>query len=178
MEEPMKTYIQSSIALCAAAMLVVACGAQNAENARQGGILGGGGISKSDVGTVAGAAVGAIAGSNVGSGSGRTAAIAVGTLLGAGIGHEVGASLDRADMNYYKKTQQRALETAQPGQTLPWKNPESGNSGSFTPSGYYTNDDGQYCREYAQTIEVGGQTEQAYGTACRQPDGTWKIVNG
>lgn len=174
----MKTFIQTGVALFAAAMLISACGAQNAENARQGGVTGGGGITKSDVGTVAGAALGAIAGSNVGKGHGRTAAIAVGTLLGAGIGHEVGASLDRADMAYYKKAEQKALETAQPGETLPWKNPQSGNSGSFTPSGYYTNDAGKYCREYSQTIEVGGKVEQAYGTACRQPDGTWKIVNG
>ena len=174
----MKTFIKTGAALFAAVMLISACGAQNAENARKGGILGGGGITKSDAGTVAGAALGAIAGSNIGKGNGRTAAIAVGTLLGAGIGHEVGASLDRADMTYYKKTEQKALETAQPGETLPWNNPESGNSGSFTPSGYYTNDSGQYCREYSQTIEVGGKVEQAFGTACRQPDGTWKIVNG
>jgi len=25
-------------------------------------------------------------------------------------------------------------------------------------------------------VIVGGQEEQAYGTACRQPDGSWKIV--
>lgn len=163
--------------LIATSMLVSACGAENAENARQGGIAGGGGITKSDVGTVAGAALGAIAGSNVGSGKGRTAAIAIGTLLGAGVGRELGASLDRADMAYYNKTQQTALETAPAGQSLPWRNPESGNSGSFTPSGYYTNDSGQYCREYSQTIQVGGKSEQAYGTACRQPDGNWKVVS-
>ena len=26
-----------------------------------------------------------------------------------------------------------------------------------------------------QTITVGGEVQQGYGTACRQPDGTWKI---
>lgn len=158
-------------------MLVSACGQTNAENARQGGIMGGGGITKSDVGTVIGAAGGAALGSRVGSGTGRVASIAVGTLLGAGLGREVGASLDRADMSYYTNTQQRALETAQPGQTLPWNNPQSGNSGSFTPSNYYTNNQGQYCREFSQTIQVDGRSERAYGTACRQPDGTWRIVS-
>lgn len=32
------------------------------------------------------------------------------------------------------------------------------------------------CREFAQTITVGGQPVQAVGTACRQPDGTWRIM--
>ena len=26
-------------------------------------------------------------------------------------------------------------------------------------------------------VNIGGKTEQAYGTACRQPDGSWKVVN-
>jgi len=25
-------------------------------------------------------------------------------------------------------------------------------------------------------IAIGGQQQQAYGTACRQPDGSWKII--
>jgi len=33
------------------------------------------------------------------------------------------------------------------------------------------------CREYQQTITVGGRTERAYGTACKQADGSWKIIN-
>src|SRR5689334_13384189 len=32
------------------------------------------------------------------------------------------------------------------------------------------------CREYRQTITVGGQPREARGTSCRQPDGTWRIV--
>jgi surface antigen len=26
-------------------------------------------------------------------------------------------------------------------------------------------------------VTIVGKTERAYGTACRQPDGSWKIVN-
>jgi surface antigen len=33
------------------------------------------------------------------------------------------------------------------------------------------------CREFQQTIMIGGQPQKAYGTACHQPDGTWKIVH-
>ncbi len=37
--------------------------------------------------------------------------------------------------------------------------------------------DGLQCREFQQVVEIGGRSEDAYGTACLQPDGAWKIVN-
>jgi surface antigen len=40
----------------------------------------------------------------------------------------------------------------------------------------YQDNRGQYCREFTQSVTVGGKTEQAFGRACRQPDGAWKIV--
>ncbi len=54
--------------------------------------------------------------------------------------------------------------------------PESGNYGTVTPIRDGSTSSGQYCREYQQTVTVGGRTQQAYGTACRQPDGQWKVV--
>lgn len=33
-----------------------------------------------------------------------------------------------------------------------------------------------YCREFTRPVNVGGQLEDAYGTACLQPDGSWRIV--
>jgi hypothetical protein len=35
---------------------------------------------------------------------------------------------------------------------------------------------GQHCREYQSTAVINGQPEQTVGTACLQPDGTWRIV--
>lgn len=154
--------------------LLAAC-AQPGDTNR--GITQGGGITKSDIGTLGGAALGAWGGSNVGKGSGRTVAIAAGTLLGAFAGSEVGASLDRADMAYYNQTSQRALETAKVGTTSSWTNPDSGNSGSITPTKTISNPNGTVCREYTQTINIGGKSEKAFGTACRQPDGSWQVAN-
>jgi hypothetical protein len=34
----------------------------------------------------------------------------------------------------------------------------------------------QTCREYQGSVTVGGQTQPSYGTACLQPDGSWRIV--
>ena len=33
----------------------------------------------------------------------------------------------------------------------------------------------QQCREYRGPIVVGGKTRQGYGTACLQPDGSWRM---
>lgn len=33
-----------------------------------------------------------------------------------------------------------------------------------------------YCREYTRSVYVGGRVQEAYGTACYQPDGSWMIV--
>jgi surface antigen len=136
---------------------------------------GGFSVSNEEAGTVLGGIGGALLGSQVGGGRGQIAATAVGTLMGAALGSRVGKSLDRADMAYYNRASQNALETMPAGQTLPWSNPQSGVRGTVTPSSYYQTDNGNYCREYTQTITVGGRTEEGYGVACRQPDGSWKI---
>lgn len=132
--------------------------------------------NKQTIGTLLGAGGGAVLGSNVGKGKGNIAAIAVGTLLGAYTGSEIGASLDRADMMYANQTAQNAFETAPSGRAMTWQNPDSGNSGTVTPIKTFQTNNGQYCREYTQTVQVGGQSQEAYGTACRQPDGAWLVV--
>lgn len=34
----------------------------------------------------------------------------------------------------------------------------------------------EYCREFTKDVYVGGRLQQAYGTSCMQPDGSWQIV--
>ncbi len=136
------------------------------------------GGTKQTLGTLGGAGAGAFIGSQIGHGTGNLAATAIGGLLGAFIGSEVGKSLDRADQQYMQQTTQRTLESAPAGQSSTWQNPDSGHSGTVTPVRTYQTDSGQYCREFQQTVTIGGQTQQAYGTACRQPDGSWRVVNG
>lgn len=133
-------------------------------------------LDKQTLGGLTGAVGGAIVGSNVGKGKGNIAAIAAGTLIGAAIGSDIGRSLDRADMDYMNRTNQSALENNKVGATSSWKNPDTGASGTFTPVKTYEKS-GSYCREFSQTIKVGGKVEKGYGTACRQPDGSWKIIN-
>ena len=132
---------------------------------------------KQNVGTVIGGVGGAVAGSALGSGKGRLVGVAAGTLLGALVGSEVGKSLDRADVAAMHRTNQVALEQNRSGVPSEWRNPDSGASGTVTPQRTYQTATGQYCREFQQTVTIGAKTENAYGTACRQPDGSWKVVN-
>jgi len=76
--------------------------------------------------------------------------------------------------------QQREHEAAQIeatsapiGQPITWD--EGSASGSVTTTREGQDAAGNQCREFQQEITVGGQTEEAYGTACLQPDGSWKI---
>lgn len=68
----------------------------------------------------------------------------------------------------------KALESNQTGQTSRWQDPD-GKNYSVTPTRtYYQNE--RPCREFRQTVEINGQTEILTGNACRQNDGTWKVM--
>ena len=127
-------------------------------------------------GTLLGAAAGGLLGSQFGQGTGQLAFTAAGTILGAFVGNQIGQSLDRTDRLFADRAVQQAA-AAPVGQTITWSNPDSGNYGTVTPvrDGQDTNT-GAFCREYQTTVTVGGRSESAFGTACLQPDGSWKIV--
>jgi len=134
-----------------------------------------GGGQKQVGGTLLGAGLGALAGSQIGSGRGKLVAVALGTLGGAFLGNSIGQSLDRADQAYARQAAIGA-QSAPIGAPVAWRNPDSGNYGSVVAIREGANTvTGAYCREYQKTVTVGGKTEQAYGTACRQPDGSWKV---
>jgi hypothetical protein len=84
-------------------------------------------------------------------------------------------------LDYLSVSQQRALETAQirattapVGERIIWS--DQGASGSVVTTREGTSTSGRYCREFQQTVTIGGRAEQAYGTACQQPDGSWQVV--
>ena len=87
------------------------------------------------------------------------------------------ATLSDDDAWMIQDSAQNSLEFAKTNQTTVWQNPDTGASGAITPTDTYQNGQGEYCREYQQTVTIGGQQQQAYGTACRMPDGAWEVVN-
>ncbi|WP_085899925.1 RT0821/Lpp0805 family surface protein [Kiloniella majae] len=129
---------------------------------------------KQTVGGLGGALAGGLLGAQFGKGSGQIVAAAAGAVVGGFLGSEVGRYMDDEDKRKADTAYNQA-QAAPVGQTIAWNNPDSGNSGTVTPVRDGTSSEGKYCREYQQTVVIGGKTEEAYGTACRQEDGSWEI---
>jgi surface antigen len=130
-------------------------------------------MNNQDVGTLSGAALGGLIGSRFGGGSGQLVAIGAGALAGAYIGGAIGRNMDqqdRARMNY-------AFENNAVGQPAYWQNPQTGVSYDVVPVRNVDYQGNQYCREYRSTAIIAGKRQEVYGTACRQPDGSWRTVN-
>lgn len=125
------------------------------------------------LGSVLGGAVGGALGSKVGDGSGKTAAVIGGTILGYLIGGAIGRHMDEIDQNCVGQI----LEYAEDRQSVEWRNPDLDARYQVTPVSTFQNGAGQYCREYTTDAVVGGRKQQLYGTACRQPDGSWRLAN-
>lgn len=129
---------------------------------------------KTAIGAAGGGTLGGLIAAAAG---GSPAAIAASVIGGIIVGGVVGNLLDERDKRLASEAGQRALETAPSGHPVAWKNPDSGHSGTVTPTKTYQTASGTYCREYQTTVVIEGKPDKAYGTACRQADGTWKIVN-
>ncbi len=123
------------------------------------------------LGALIGGAGGAALGSTIGKGDGQTAAIIGGAILGIMVGGSVGRSMDDVDQHCIGQ----ALEHAPDGRTIVWNNPENDTQYEMTPTRTVQVADNRYCREYTTTAMVAGKPQQAYGRACRQPDGSWEI---
>ena len=91
------------------------------------------------------------------------------------IGSSIGQQLDERDQMLMAQTFEHTMERAPTNEVGVWENPDTQNSGTFTPKSTVMQANGQPCREFTQTVSIGGQMQEAYGTACRQADGSWRI---
>jgi surface antigen len=124
--------------------------------------------TKEDVGTLTGAAGGDV-GSQTGGGKGQLAATAAGAIAGALLGGTVGKSMDEVD----RMKANQALESSRIGYTTSWRNPDTDDTYSITPTRTYETASGP-CRDFTTQAVIDGKREILYGTACRQPDGSWR----
>ena len=75
-----------------------------------------------------------------------------------------------------------ALKTAQLGQTLrrkdpETKDPETGNEYEITPVRKFSNESGQTCYEYeAVMTNLSGEQREMTGKACHQSNGSWNAI--
>ncbi len=116
-------------------------------------------------GAVAGAAAGGLLGHELGGG-------ALGTLLGAvaggALGYNIGNRLGPQD-------RQQTAFALEKNRQVSWKNPDTGYDYTVDPTNTYTRN-GQTCRDFTMRMRVESGYQNMHGTACRQPDGNWQIV--
>lgn len=147
-------FLPSLVALLAGALLVLATSC----------------ATRQETGALTGAAAGGALGGAVT--DGNAAGMLVGAVLGAVVGSEIGAELDRRD----RIRAAQVLEYNATNEPTHWVNPDSGYEYTMTPVETYRQPDGTPCREFRMLADVRGRAENVYGTACRQPDGSWRFA--
>ena len=70
----------------------------------------------------------------------------------------------------------QALEYAKLEQSVVWDDPERGASYTSTPTQVVRSSRGNECRKYLLQSAVGGRVQKHSGTACRQDNGAWTLV--
>ena len=121
--------------------------------------------TESGTGAATGAVGGGLIGGVLGGGRGMLVGAALGGLLGYGVGRSI-EDQDRRQIAY-------ALDS---NRMTTWQNPDTGYQYAVEPTRTIISR-GEECREFRMTADVGEQPREVYGTACRQPDGSWQIVN-
>lgn len=133
-------------------------------------------------GTVAGAIVGGIIGNQFGHGRGRTAATVGGVVLGGIAGNAIARDSckdKRSDQYYYDDAYYDSFN-GDDERRYDWDNPYNNHSGYVQATDYYEDGYNGYegpCRQFEQRIYIDGQEEVGTGVACRNSDGTWRIVS-
>jgi len=103
----------------------------------------------------------------------EAAGVPAGTYVGSGLGPD----LVPDDRTYMRRYTQDALEYNRLWQLSAWRNPVSGANGTVMPVRTYRSDQGQHCREFETTLSVDGDDPQrAIRRACRESDGTWRLI--
>ncbi len=140
------------------ALMVTGCSTTKGPNENSGMIIGG--------------LLGGALGHQIGDGKGQTIATVIGAVMGTAIGGNVGRSMDDSDQLKVS----HSLETVRTGVPTAWVNPDTNNRYEVKPLKTYYYDRSP-CREYQIEAMVGGKKELIYGKACRQADGSWKVVS-
>lgn len=79
-----------------------------------------------------------------------------------------------SDQRRALEAEYRALEYARGGESIGWKG--FGISGTVTPAQPYQVGS-QNCRQYTHTLDRRGAVSEFRGAACRNPDGSWSLLN-
>ncbi len=126
------------------------------------------------VGAVTGAVAGGVAGTFFGAGTGRAVAVGIGAVAGALFGGWVGHEMDHSD----NSSTFHAMDKNAANHPFTWKNKKTGARYTVKPtSNVMTYNGNDYCRQYETSASMSGKTQSSSGVACRQANGSWKVVS-
>jgi surface antigen len=117
-----------------------------------------------------GANSGVVDGSAVAAGEGPAT---IGAIEGGLLGTDIGLSLNAEERAAAAQAEYEALEYGRAGQPTMW---QAGSTRGEISVGTTYEVNQLDCREYTHTVYIGGRPRVVSGTACRQPDGTWRII--
>lgn len=141
------------------------------------------------MGCLLGAGAGGFGGSQLGGGKGKLALTALGTLLGCGVGSSIQDSDQQRYQQQYQRPQYQQRQYLPQLQHNEYYVPRSAPVYQQRPTYQQRPQivwqqpqqrvvrNSRYCREFQTEVIVGGYPQPAYGTACRQPDGSWKVTS-
>lgn len=109
-------------------------------------------------------------------GGGKVASTTIAAMGGGLVGGSIGAGLSQREKRSALEAEYKALEYTASGQPVSWKGDQAGHYGEVVAAQPYRVGS-QDCRQYAQTVYAGGSGATARGTACRNADGSWSLLN-
>jgi surface antigen len=83
--------------------------------------------------------------------------------------------MDEHDRMLAQQAEYAALEEGESGAPRRWRNPDNGRYGDVVPGRPFKRGS-RDCRDYTHTVYIDGRPSTMRGTACRNPDGTWRNV--
>ena len=133
--------------------------------------------AKDPAGVIIGALIGGLIGNAAGKGGGRTGATMAGVILGGAVGAALTKNLDCDDRSYAYKAYYDGFNSDRVGSRHQWRNPDNGHRGEVQIRNYYNDPRGFRCSDFTQVTTIQGRSQTVRGRACRQPDGSWAVVN-
>ena len=139
--------------------------------------------SRADHQTLLGGLLGGAAGAGIGAAFGGGKGAAIGGVSGLLLGALAGNAASREKR--YRPAPARGYYAPPPAGYYAYQQPAYRGATAYTPPpappvvaappapAFSAN----YCRDFNQKIVIDGVERNAYGKACLQPDGSWRIVN-
>jgi surface antigen len=97
-----------------------------------------------------------------------------------GLAGRAGAQQDRtavseADLAFARAAAGEALARGGSGNSVPWRNPQTGVGGNITPLAVSYSTDGLPCRDFLASYMSGSAQAWLHGSACRTAAGQWQV---